>query len=47
MKPYIQQFALFIPPNVRRNRKRHTKLKKIALRLIVSLAIAGVIYWTR
>jgi hypothetical protein len=47
MKPYIQQFALFTPPNVRRNRKRHTKLKKFALRLTVSLAIAGVIYWTR
>jgi hypothetical protein len=45
MKPYIQQFALFTPPNVRRNRRRHTKLKKITTRLIVSLVIAGLIYW--
>ena len=46
MQPYIKQFAMFTPPYVRRNRKRHTKLKKFALRLTVALAIAGVIYWS-
>jgi len=46
MKTLNEQYALAMPKIGRPNRKRHTLIKTIALRLAVSLTIAGAIYWT-
>jgi len=35
-----------MPKIGRPNRRRYTLIKTIALRLVVSLIIAGAIYWT-
>lgn len=42
MKTYIENYAATIKSQ-RRNRKRHTRAKTFALRVIYSLAIAGLI----
>ena len=47
MKTYIEKYANTMQTNLRRrNRKRHTMAKTLALRIVSSLAIAGLIYWT-
>lgn len=45
MKTYIEQYALTTSNNRNRNRKRHTRLKTIALRFIASLAIGAATYY--
>lgn len=46
MKTYIENYAATMQQSQRRNRKRHSKAKIFALRVISSLAIAGIIYMT-
>ena len=47
MKTYIEKYADTMQTNLRRrNRKRHTMAKTFALRIVSTLAIAGLIYWT-
>lgn len=46
MKTYIEKYANTMQTNLRRNRKRHSKAKFIALRIVTSLAIASLVYWT-
>ena len=46
MRTYIENYADTMRQSQRRNRKRHSKAKFIALRIVTSLAIAGLVYWT-
>ena len=47
MKTYIENYADTMQGNLRRrNRKRHTMAKTFALRIVSSLAIATLVYWT-
>lgn len=46
MKTYIENYAATMPAYGRRNRKRHSRAKTFALRVVSTLAIAGLIYMT-
>ena len=46
MKTYIENYADTMQVNRRRNRKRYSKAKTFALRIVSSLAIAALVYWT-
>ena len=46
MKTYIEKYADTMQANLRRNRKRHTMAKTLALRIVSTLAIAGLVYLT-
>lgn len=46
MKTYIENYSATMQANRRRNRKRHSRAKFIALRIVTSLAIAALVYWT-
>lgn len=46
MKTYIENYADTMPAYGRRNRKRHTMAKTFALRVVSTLAIAGLVYLT-
>ena len=46
MKTYIENYADTMQTNRRRNRKRHSMAKTLALRIVSSLAIATLVYWT-
>ena len=46
MKTYIEKYANTMQTNLRRNRKRHSRAKFIALRIVSSLAIAALVYFT-
>lgn len=41
-----EKYALAIPKIGRVNRKRYSKAKNFALRIVSTSAIAGLIYWT-
>jgi hypothetical protein len=45
MKTYIEQYALTTSHNRNRNRKRHTRLKTIFLRIATTLAIGAATYY--
>ena len=46
MKTYIENYAASMQKSQRRNRKRYTRAKTFALRIVSTLAIAGLVYWT-
>ena len=46
MKTYIENYAATMQQSQRRNRKRHTMAKILALRAVSTLAIAALVYWT-
>ncbi|MCX6602541.1 MAG: hypothetical protein NTV52_02990 [Acidobacteria bacterium] len=46
MKTYIENYAATMQQSQRRNRKRYSRAKTFALRVVSSLAISGLIYWT-
>ena len=46
MKTYIENYAVTMRQSQRRNRKRHSRAKFIALRIVSTLAIAGLVYLT-
>ena len=45
MKTYIEQYALTTSHNRNRNRKRHSRLKTIASRIAMTLAIGVTTYY--
>jgi hypothetical protein len=45
MKTYIEEYALTTSHNRNKNRKRHSRLKTIALRIATTLAIGAATYY--